>query len=1071
MPDFMPNRDFKMWTDTPIAERGPPPYSPPANRIYNTSGGPVDGKINVHLVSHTHDDTGWLYTVDQYFYKEVYYIIDTVVMRLLEDSNRRFIYVEVGFFARWWDEQPDSKRDQVRSLVSSGQLEFVNGGWCMHDEASPYYVEMIDQTTRGHQFLKKEFGITAKPKGTWQIDPFGHSNTNAWLIAANSEMEYEFWGRMDRPDFEMRALEKRLEWIWQGSQSLGDSAQIFAGQIFDKAGMGYGGWLMFDSNKNLQVQDDPTRHDYNVDYWVDTVVAEALLQSQSFKTDHQMWACGEDFNYQNAIHWYHNLDKLIHYVNQNTSINIFYSTPSVYVEQKKKANITWEVRKDDIFPLMEGDGHAFWSGYFTSRPSLKRQVRVASNFLNAARQLEVLSKVPVSKISQLTTRPSPRVGSSWTDSLEGTVGLATHHDGMSGTERQNVANDYAQRISESQHEVEQGVGLSFNVLLGNASYTFEHCNCNKANGADCLNITMCPITTNSPAFTVVAWNPTAQPATHFIHLPVKNPTWQVTTGSQGPVPSQVVEIDERTLELPLYYLNRFLMTKGEVERHRERMRNNATHVLSFEMVIPPLGYATYTATSEGVKAAAAVLQRRKATENFSISNELYRVDFDAANGVTSKITNLKSGASTDLSIKVAWYNSSVGGCTKSDEVQWELRCALQASGAYMFRPNSSELFYPGPAATPTLNLVEGSEMTEVYQVFSDWATVVYRLYKNESFLEVEWTVGPIPEETPWFPQANPKHPNYWGKEVVVQYQTSLQTDKTFYTDANGKEMVKRVRNARGPSYPPFVVTEPVAGNYYPVNSMVAVDDGEVEFAVVTDVSQGGGSIYDGEIELMVHRRLQHDDSRGVQEPLNETMCGCNDIRAVPDHTGADGHEGDGGCWCDGLVVRGKHFVLFGGMDAVNTDRRKVAEKANFPPTLAFSQSVFSTPASAAFMAPLPPQLKLLTLTSNYAEISSNQLLLRITHLYATGESSTLSVPVTVNLASIFSKPLLKLATIQETQLTAYTALSQQTKWATYDPVGAEPEYEIFNQPHRLNVTDMTVTIRPAEVKTFLVTFE
>ena len=93
-----------------------------------------------------------------------------MVDNLVKDPMRHFIYVETGFFARWWDEQPDERRNLTRSLVKSGQLEFINGAWCMHDEASPFYTEMIDQTTRGHQFLRKNFGENAIPRGTWQID-------------------------------------------------------------------------------------------------------------------------------------------------------------------------------------------------------------------------------------------------------------------------------------------------------------------------------------------------------------------------------------------------------------------------------------------------------------------------------------------------------------------------------------------------------------------------------------------------------------------------------------------------------------------------------------------------------------------------------------------------------------------------------------------------------------------------------------------------------------------------------------------------------------------------------------
>ena len=285
-----------------------PPYPFPA-RTYNTSKGGA-GVINVHLVPHSHDDTGWQVTVDQYFANEVFFIIDTVVESLSRDPNRKFIYVETGFFARWWEQASDAKRAMAKAQVKGKQLEFINGAWCMHDEATPLWTAMVDQTTRGHQFLLKNFGPEAAPRGTWQIDPFGHSQTEAWLLGAEAGYESIYWGRMDWQDRQMRFNKEQgtdgFEWIWQGSESLGASAQIFAGNLYGQGGGGYSTWFNFNDGKEDQIIDDPTRHDWNVDQWVDKFVQNALSQANHTLSEHQMWACGTDFQYQNADPWYTN---------------------------------------------------------------------------------------------------------------------------------------------------------------------------------------------------------------------------------------------------------------------------------------------------------------------------------------------------------------------------------------------------------------------------------------------------------------------------------------------------------------------------------------------------------------------------------------------------------------------------------------------------------------------------------------------------------------------------------------------------------------------------------------------
>ena len=280
-----------------------------------------EDKLQVHLVPHTHDDVGWLKTVDEYFYGAnnsiqhagVQYILDSVIPQLSADPSKRFIYVEIAFFERWWNEQNDAMHKEVKKLVQEKRLEFINAGWCMNDEAATHYNGIIDQMTYGLNFVQETFGTDARPRIAWHIDPFGHSAEQASLFA---QMSFDgfFFGRIDYADKNLRLDQKRMELVWRGSRNLGQASDIFTGVLYN----GYNppkGFCFDQFCTDPPVQDDPRLFDMNVQETVDKFVAITNMQALHYKTKHIILTMGSDFMYENANLWYKNLDKLIKYVN------------------------------------------------------------------------------------------------------------------------------------------------------------------------------------------------------------------------------------------------------------------------------------------------------------------------------------------------------------------------------------------------------------------------------------------------------------------------------------------------------------------------------------------------------------------------------------------------------------------------------------------------------------------------------------------------------------------------------------------------------------------------------------
>ncbi|XP_030485943.2 alpha-mannosidase [Cannabis sativa] len=984
---------------------------------YDTKSVVVEGKLNVHLVPHSHDDVGWLKTVDQYYVGSnnsiqgacVENTLDSVVQSLLRDPNRMFVFAEMAFFQRWWVEQSPYIQEVVKKLlVDSGQLEFINGGWCMHDEATTHYIDMIDQTTLGHYYIKSQFNKV--PRAGWQIDPFGHSAVQAYLLGAELGFESLHFARIDYQDRAKRKGDKSLEVIWRGSKTFGSSSQIFT-NAFPVHYSPPNGFHFEVFDDFVPVQDNPNLFDFNVQRRVQDFIDAAITQANVTRTNHIMWTMGDDFQYQYAESWFKEMDKLIHYVNKDGRVNALYSTPSKYTDAKYAANETWPLKTEDYFPYADSK-NAYWTGYFTSRPGLKRYVRFLSGYYLAARQLEFL----------VGKRPSgPN-----TFGLGDALGIAQHHDAVTGTAKQHTTDDYAKRLAIGSSEAEIVVNSALSCLAKN-NKSGEQCEPKELKLSQCqlLNISYCPPTEEDipegKSLVLVAYNPLGWPRTDIVKIPVNDVNLVVQDSSGNTIEAQYVSLDNVTKNLRKFYTQAYL---------GKSTKQAPNYWLHFRVSVPPLGWNTYF-VSKGSSSAGKrrhVLSKLESPQNdtIEVGPGNLKLTFSSTSGQLKRMYNSKTEVDVPIQQSYLWYGSSTGSDSDS-----------QASGAYIFRPNGAPPTIVSRSVQ--LKVIRGALVDEIHQEFNPWIYQVTRLYKDKEHAEVEFTIGPIPTD------------DGVGKEVITRLTANMETNKVFYTDSNGRDFLKRVRDHREDW--PLTVTQPEAGNYYPLNLGIFTADKKSELSVLVDRATGGASIADGQLELMLHRRMIKDDSRGVGEALDERVC-------VEDT-------------CEGLTVRGNYYVSINQPGAGASWRRTTGQEVYSPLLLAFthekiedwkaSYSTKETSFNSNYSLPL--NVALITLQ----ELDDGSVLLRLAHLYEVGEDPNYSKLATVELKKIFARKIIK--EVKEVSLSANQEKSKIKKmeWKVeQNDTKGDQTTPIRGSP--ISNSTLVVELGPMEIRTFLLKF-
>lgn len=110
------------------------------------------------------------------------------------------------------------------------------------------------------------------------------------------------------------------------------------------------------------------------------------------------------------------------------------------------------------------------------------------------------------------------------------MGVMQHHDAITGTEKENVAYDYARILSEGINECSIITATALSQLVAPSEKNFlddEPVPAIPFTSCPLLNISQCEWTENQYSFVITVYNPLSKPVTKFVRVPVTNSSYSV----------------------------------------------------------------------------------------------------------------------------------------------------------------------------------------------------------------------------------------------------------------------------------------------------------------------------------------------------------------------------------------------------------------------------------------------------------------------------------------------------------------------------------------------------------------
>ncbi|KAH7705814.1 glycosyl hydrolase family 38 protein, partial [Aphelenchoides avenae] len=484
--------------------------------------------------------------------------------------------------------------------------------------------------------------------------------------------------------------------------------------------------------------------------------------------------------------------------------------------------------------------------YFTSRPFYKEMSRSLQHYLRTADLL--FSFALQTSTATKKDFPSLNLYDKLVDARR-ELSVFQHHDGVTGTAKDDVMKDYGDRMLRSLSDTQQVIEQSSHFLLNVSGNDLRALRSDEVFFIDKVP----EKAVVKPGSTIVLFNSLARQREEVVCVHV--------TAAQVAV--QSVNADGQKEEIDQQIAPVITLKDDKIASEKDK------YELCFMASIPAMGFRKYSLV-ETPELDRDVLvdiftegdveiehsKVAKIDKDPEVSNSFLTANFDGKTGLLKSIKT--SGVRDQQQVKLSFVKY---GARPQGTLKGPLTSSDSMSGAYLFLPDG-----PANPFTSSKNayvVVKGPVRSSVVAKGPSKAHLLHRVHLDANGrslrIQNEFDIRGLAdsEVAMRFDTVDAKEQEKGVKEDKKATKAGEMSD--FFSDLNGYQMIRRRRFEK----------LPIQAHFFPMPSAAYIESPTRRLSLYSQQPGGVASLTPGQLEVMLDRRLDHDDNRGLDQPVHD----------------------------------------------------------------------------------------------------------------------------------------------------------------------------------------------------------